>query len=105
MASLKPGVWPVMKLDKPLGKYEDLCQRAGPVVVIRDGRPPYKDRGMFGINIHRGGVNGTPSEGCQTLPPDQWGEFIATITAMVKHQDGAAWRQTVVTYALLDGTG
>ena len=101
MASLNPGVWPVMRLDKHQGKYEALCQRAGPVVVTRDGDPPYTDRGMFGINIHRGGVNGTSSEGCQTIPPDQWPAFIATVTDQVKRLHGAAWRQAVVTYVLL----
>ena len=103
MASLNAGVWPVMRLDKHQGKYEALCQRAGPVVVTRDGDPPYPDRGMFGINIHRGGVNGTSSEGCQTIPPDQWPAFIATVTDQAKRLHGSAWRQAVVTYVLLDG--
>jgi lysozyme len=33
------------------------------------------------INIHRGGVNNTYSEGCQTLPPDQYSAFIALVYA------------------------
>jgi len=103
MASLNPGYWPVMRLDKHQGKYEALCQRAGPVVVTRDGDPPYQDRGMFGINIHRGGVNGTSSEGCQTIPPHQWPAFIATATDQTRRLSGATWRQAVIPYVLLEG--
>jgi lysozyme len=30
-------------------------------------------RGMFGIHIHHGGENTTTSEGCQTVPLEEWG--------------------------------
>lgn len=36
-------------------------------------------RGWFGINIHRGGKITTGSEGCQTIWPDQWLDFIDTV--------------------------
>ena len=103
MASLNPGVWPVYRLDLHAGKYLAVCQRAGPVVVTRDGTPPYEDRGMFGINIHKGGVNGTSSEGCQTVPAAQWPAFIALVTDQAKRLFGTGWRQGVITYVLLDG--
>jgi len=64
MASLDPGAWFVHKFDLHRGKYLALCQRVGDVTVTRDGNPPYKDTGSFGINIHRGGYNQTSSEGC-----------------------------------------
>jgi hypothetical protein len=103
MASLNPGVWPVYRLDLHQGKYLALCQRAGPVTVTRDGSPPYPDTGMFGINIHKGGINSTSSEGCQTVPAAQWPAFIALVTDQAKRLFGAAWKQQAITYVLLDG--
>lgn len=98
MASLTPGVWPVYRVGKHKGQYLALCQHGGPVTVMRDGAPPYPDTGNFGINIHKGGINTTSSEGCQTIPPDQWPEFINFVA-------NAAKAQGVVPYVLLDGVG
>lgn len=107
MASLNPGVWRVYRLDihraGTKGAHEALCQRAGVVTVTRDGDPPYPETGMFGINIHRGGWNSTSSEGCQTIPPDQWPAFIAMVTDQAKRLFGAAWRREVIPYVLLEG--
>jgi lysozyme len=105
MASLKPGAWPVYRFDLHSGKYLALCQRAGRVTVIRDGTPPYPETGMFGINIHKGGINTTSSEGCQTIPPAQWPAFIAAAQDQAKRLYGAAWRGEVLTYVLLEGVG
>lgn len=105
MASLNPGIWRVHRLDLHKGQYLALCQRAGPVTVTRDGTPPYSETGGFGINIHKGGFNGTSSEGCQTVAPVQWPAFIAMVTDHVKRLAGAAWRQEVVPYVLLEGVG
>lgn len=103
MAKLKPGLWHVYKFDIHNGKYEAICQRAGKVTVIRDGDPPYEDTGAgFGINIHRGGYNGTSSLGCQTIHPDQWPSFIALATDIAKRAFGDKWRQAVIPYVLLE---
>lgn len=48
-----------------------------PCVVVRDDRG--EDAGNFGINLHRGGLSGTSSKGCQTVPPHQWTEFKALV--------------------------
>lgn len=68
------GVW---SIDKHQGKYEALCQRLGDVTVWRDANKDLvfdekvKDTGMFGINIHKAGMDSTWvenwSEGCQVF--------------------------------------
>lgn len=48
------------------------------VMVLRDGAMTTETdspRNRFWIDIHKGGVNTTSSEGCQTVYPDQWSEF------------------------------
>lgn len=97
MATLKPGLWRAHRLGKHKGQYLALVQTGGPVTVIRDGVDgDYPDTGYFGINIHKGGVNTTSSEGCQTIPPAQWAEFINAV-------QGPAREQGVVPYVLLEG--
>lgn len=105
IASLNPGVWPAYRFDihgSRVRPYEAICQRAAPVEVTRDGTPPYRDTGMFGINIHKGGVYATSSEGCQTVPPMQWDEFITTAQSVGKKVFGVDWRKKTIVYALLD---
>lgn len=97
MATLMPGVHQ-FTLGLHRGKYLALRQ-AEVFHVKRDGRPDYIDIGDgFGINIHRGGENGTSSLGCQTIVPDQWQSFIA----LVKAQMNAAGQKRV-RYILLGG--
>lgn len=50
------------------------------------------------INIHRGGNNTTSSEGCQTVPPKQWGLFHGLMTKELK-----AAGQKTFPYILLEG--
>ncbi len=45
--------------------------------VTRDGKDGVS-KGIA-INIHKGSYNSTSSEGCQTIHPDQWKEFIDTV--------------------------
>jgi hypothetical protein len=102
MASLDPGAWFVHRFDLHKGQYLALCQRSGEVTVTRDGKPPYKDTGMFGINIHRGGLTGTSSEGCQTIHPSQWDSFIGLVTDQARRYHGGQWKSKVVPYILLE---
>lgn len=86
-ASLKSGVWRYR-----LGKhglrsgnpYKALVQ-ADAVTVQRDGGQ--EETGWFGINIHRGGIKTTSSEGCQTLPPAQWPAFITLVESEMKRNN------------------
>lgn len=110
MASLTPGFWPVYKFDLHKGRYLALCQRAGPVTVLRDGKAEaYEDRGNLGINIHRGGYSTTGSEGCQTIPPDQWPAFIELAQSEAVRLFGAEFRDgrivgqsPVIPYVLME---
>ena len=106
IAVLNTGLWCAYRFDVHHGQkpYEAICQRAAPVTVTRDDNPPYADTGRFGINIHRGGNFTTSSEGCQTVPPGQWDEFIGTATQAAHQLFGDAWRERVVAYALVDDT-
>lgn len=102
IAVLKPGVWYVHKFDLHNGKYLALCQRLGEVIVTRDGDPPYEDKGMFGINIHRGSYNSTSSLGCQTIHPSQWDSFINLTVDQAKRYFGDKWNKSVIPYILLE---
>lgn len=89
MARLKPGVWSFRrlkhKMNSPKG-YMAYGQGSQPVTVERirqDGTIALTERGQFGINLHRGGNNGTSSEGCQTIPPAQWPDFDTTLSALI----------------------
>lgn len=85
MARLKPGCW----WFKPLihrGKYQAFGQGDNPVTVERikkDGTIAKTETGEYGINLHLGGVNGTSSEGCCTLPPEQWSDFRRTLNEVL----------------------
>ncbi len=97
-ASLKKGLYRVHTLDLHKGQYLALCQRKGKVTVIRDGLDgDYEDTGMFGINIHRGGLNAPSSIGCQTIYPDQWKMFIT----LAKEQM-TRYKMKVIPYLLID---
>ncbi len=96
VATLKAGLWS-FTVGLHRGQYTALRQH-GNFTVIRDGDPPYEDTGdFFGINIHRGGRTTTSSLGCQTIHPDQWDSFIATVQSEMRRHN-----QRVVRYALVD---
>lgn len=103
MANLNPGLWAAYRFDYHRGQYLALCQRAAPVTVTRDGSPPYEDTGYFGINIHRGGYNTTSSEGCQTLPPNQWPAFIALAESeAIRIYGNKLWKSSTIPYLLIE---
>jgi len=85
----------------PIG-YPAIVQTAGPVTVIRDGKPPYRDTGRHGINIHRGGDTRTGSAGCQTIPPAQWPSCYALTSDLAKRYYGEKWRDAVIPYVVLE---
>lgn len=85
MARLKTGVWTYRRLkhhaSRPDG-YMAFGQGDDEVTVERlksDGTIAQTETGCFGINLHRAGVNGTSSEGCMTVPQDQWVQFRNTL--------------------------
>ena len=98
IANLKSGTWlykiGIHGLSKPKDKQYKALVQAGPVTVSRDGQGP--DTGWFGINIHRGARNSTSSLGCQTIPPDQWPEFISLVESEMKRHN-----QKVIPYVKL----
>lgn len=80
---------------KPVERQYEALVQAGPVTITRHrgGR----DRGYFGINIHRGGRHGTSSAGCQTIYQPQWAEFIALVKDQLDEHG-----QRTIPYLLLD---
>lgn len=86
VAVLTPGRWDyklgIHGITKPPDRRYRALVQAGPVTVRRhdgdEGGDVYES-GWFGINIHRGGYNTTSSEGCQTIHPDQWPEFLELV--------------------------
>ncbi len=101
IAVLKAGiVYYAHVFDKHKGKYLALCQRAGPVTVVRDGGK--EETGYFGINIHRGGDGTTSSLGCQTIPTGQYNSFISLAEDQAQRLYGAKWRTHVVPYLVLE---
>jgi hypothetical protein len=117
-ASLKPGFWPMWKLDLHRGKYLALCQRAAECVVFRDNTEGFKAgsvhakygtclgggfwRGWFGINGHGATATYTSSEGCLTIPRPQWEGYIALTEAEARRHWGAKWRSGVIPSVLID---
>lgn len=103
LAVLQPGIWDyklgIHGLSKPKElQYEALVQ-AAQVLIDRDGAGGV-ERGFFGINVHRGGINGTSSLGCQTTVRDQWDEFIGLVKTEL-----AKFGQTLVPYVLIEQNG
>ena len=85
MARLACGVWVFQRLkhhaSRPDG-YLAFGQGESPVTVERireDSSVAMAETGCFGINLHRGGINGTSSEGCCTVPAEQWPAFDQTL--------------------------
>lgn len=72
----RPGIHNQSK-DPALHPHYEALVQADRVTVHRDGGRD--ETGFFGINIHRGGTTVTSSEGCQTVPPEQWPEVMPAV--------------------------
>lgn len=82
-AVLKGGIWhfiPGVHFS-PSGHNYPAFRQFGPFTVVRDQQG--EETGMFGINLHKGGVNSTSSLGCQTLPADTWVRFRNDLMARI----------------------
>jgi hypothetical protein len=118
IATLQPGWWDCYQFDIHGGSkpHPAICQRKGPVIVRRDGtenvaKGTKDDRGtclgggmwigMFGINNHMGGVNGTHSLGCLTVPPPQWPGYYELARTEAMRVFGDDWNKATITIIVL----
>lgn len=98
MASLAPGLHKQCWYIGHHKKIKPALRQCAPVVVIRDGiHEDYPHKGMHMINMHPGGVNGTSSLGCQTIPRAQWPAFISLVQSQMKKHG-----QKYVSYILIE---
>lgn len=98
VATLKPGVHLYRRGDHHIGKpnaYPALrpANKEEKVPVTRDG----KDSFGIAINIHKGSTFSTSSEGCQTIYPTQYQEFIDNVYSLMRQHD-----QLVIPYTLIE---
>lgn len=107
-AVLQPGIYFAHKFDTHYGKksqYPAICQRLGNVTILRDGQVLTEQGSKYGINIHRGGITTTSSEGCQTIPPDQWEGFYELAKGEAKRLYDSSWNKVVIPYILIENKG
>ena len=104
IASLLPGCHPYRLgnhgISRPGGGYPALrpATRGEALPVSRDGESGRSSRDGVAINIHKGGLNTTSSEGCQTIHPSQWEAFY-TLTKGEMKRGGISQ----IWYILVDG--
>lgn len=86
IATMKTGVHRYYK-GKHKKRYWALRLVGEQVPVSRDGQNGTKVG--IALNIHKGGNRTTGSEGCQTLMPNDWDEFIELVYEEMEHYDQA----------------
>lgn len=87
-------------LSRSDGGYSAFRQNSD-VTVVRDGVGDDTDSSnkRFWINLHRGGVNGTSSLGCLTIPPHQWDEFRDLVNGLLKKHGQKTFNVTLLEYS------
>lgn len=80
MASLVPGIH-LFGIGPHKGK--PAFRQCEEFTVLRDGNPPYRDKGWHAIDLHAGGHTSTSSLGCQTIPAEKWAQFKALLYALL----------------------
>lgn len=101
IATLKPGVHIYKKgkhgISRPGGGYPALrpATLGEKLPVTRDGQKG--DLYGIAINIHKGGIKTTSSEGCQTIHPEQWNDFIDNV-----YKRMTAAKQSKIPYILTE---
>lgn len=71
------------------------------IKVHRDGKPGIHEDSVtspFWINIHDGGFTTTSSEGCQTLPKEQWPEFNKSLKGELKKYNQIKFPYLLIEY-------
>ena len=87
LSTILPGFYPYKRgnhgITRPGGGYPAFrpATKGEALPVRRDGESGRSKRDGVANNIHKGGVNGTSSEGCLTIPPSQWPSFYSIVTA------------------------
>lgn len=94
IASMKTGVHRYYK-GKHKNRYWALRLVGEQVPVTRDNQSGTKVG--IALNIHKGGNRTTGSEGCQTLMPNDWDDFIEIVYDEMKH-----FEQQTIPYILID---
>lgn len=90
IATLIPGWYPYKPgnhgISRPDGGYPAFrpATRNEELPVYRDGEKGRSKHAGVAINIHRGSLHSTSSEGCQTIHPHQWDAFHALVTMELK---------------------